>query len=219
MTSPVVAWWRIPTMSSTSVFTFLPASGCLTTNVSLLVSTLKVKVKVVLRPKISRPVCLCVKHPSEVQGQIFITVRQLRMCWCGAPSLRRGRICRLQLLLVLASTVILGSDSCRTHDHILLSQLRDSHNLENQVPVFISLRDRVVQLHSQALGSLFVSSYNWVVGLRWRYSNPPLRGVVDFQIIVLLITSQHGQHRKHRSYVAVSNCCLANMLLCEAVTQ
>jgi hypothetical protein len=41
----------------------------------------------------------------------FFTVRQLRVCWCGALSLMRGRVCRLQLLLVLASTVIPGSES------------------------------------------------------------------------------------------------------------
>jgi hypothetical protein len=34
---------------------------------------------------------------------------QLRVCWFGAPSLTRGRVCRLQLLLVLASAVIFGS--------------------------------------------------------------------------------------------------------------
>jgi hypothetical protein len=33
---------------------------------------------------------------------IFI-VRQLRVCWCGAPSLTIGRVCHLQLLLALAS--------------------------------------------------------------------------------------------------------------------
>jgi hypothetical protein len=35
---------------------------------------------------------------------------QLRVCWCGALSLTRERICRLQLLLVLASAVIFGSE-------------------------------------------------------------------------------------------------------------
>jgi hypothetical protein len=39
-------------------------------------------------------------------------------------SLTRGWICRLQLLLALASVVILRSASCGTHDHILLSQIR-----------------------------------------------------------------------------------------------
>jgi hypothetical protein len=36
----------------------------------------------------------------------------------------------------------------------------DSSNLEGQVPVFISPRNRVAQLYPQALGSLFVASYD-----------------------------------------------------------
>jgi hypothetical protein len=39
-------------------------------------------------------------------------------------SLTRGWVCRLQLLLALASAVIIGPESCGTHDHILLSQMR-----------------------------------------------------------------------------------------------
>jgi hypothetical protein len=50
------------------------------------------------------------------------------------------RVCRLKSLLVLASAVILGSESRGTHDHILPSQIRDSPNLEDQVLVFISPR-------------------------------------------------------------------------------
>jgi hypothetical protein len=96
---------------------------------------------------------------SGAQGQILITVRQLRVCWCGAPSLTRERVCRLQLLLVLTSAVILGSESRGTHDHILLSQIRDSSNLEDQVPVFISPRNRLAQLYSQTLDSRFLASY------------------------------------------------------------
>jgi hypothetical protein len=42
------------------------------------------------------------------------------------------------LLLVLASAFILRSESRWIHDHILLSQIRDSSNLEGQVPVFIT---------------------------------------------------------------------------------
>jgi hypothetical protein len=86
--------------------------------------------------------------------RFFITVRELRVCWCGALSLTRERVCRLQLLLGLANAVILGSESHGTRDHILLSQIRDSPNLEGQVPVFISPRDRVAQLYPQALGSI-----------------------------------------------------------------
>jgi hypothetical protein len=41
-----------------------------------------------------------------------------------APSLTRGRVCHLQLLLALAGAVILAFESHGTHDHILLSQIR-----------------------------------------------------------------------------------------------
>jgi hypothetical protein len=68
--------------------------------------------------------------------------------WCGALSLTRGRVCRLQLLLALASAVILGSESRGTRDHILLSQIRD-------FPFRGLLR---------------------LAGLRWRYSTPPPYG-------------------------------------------
>jgi hypothetical protein len=72
----------------------------------------------------------------------------------------RGRDCRLQLLLDLAIRVILRSESRGIHDHILLSQIRDSPNQEGQIPVFICHMNRVTQLYSQALGSLFVASYD-----------------------------------------------------------
>jgi hypothetical protein len=68
-------------------------------------------------------------------------------------SLTRGRVCRVQLLLVLASVVIPRSN-------ILLSQIGDSPSMVGQVPVFISPRNRVAQLNPQALGSLFVAFYD-----------------------------------------------------------
>jgi hypothetical protein len=113
-----------------------------------------------LRPTVSQRVCLGVKHPSGTKDQIFITVRALRVCWCGSPSLRRGQVCRLQFLLVLASAVILGSGSSWTYDYILLSQIRDFPNLEGQVPLFIYPRNKVAKLCPQALGSIFIASYD-----------------------------------------------------------
>jgi hypothetical protein len=60
---------------------------------------------------------------------------------CYSPhvtsSLMRGWVCRLQLLLAFASSVILRSESHGTHDHIFLSQIRDSPNLQGQIPVCI----------------------------------------------------------------------------------
>jgi hypothetical protein len=50
-------------------------------------------------------------------------------------------------MLALVSAAILRSEYRGTHNHILLSQIRDSPNLEGQVPVFISPRDRVAQLY------------------------------------------------------------------------
>jgi hypothetical protein len=55
------------------------------------------------------------------------------------------------IVLALASESFLGLESRGTRDHILLSQIRDSPNLEGQVPVFISPRNRVAQLYPQAL--------------------------------------------------------------------
>jgi hypothetical protein len=74
-------------------------------------------------------------------------------------SLTRGWVCRLQLLLVLASAVIVGSESHGTHDHILCLRF-ETPNMEGQVPVFISSRNRVAQLCPHPLGSLFVASYD-----------------------------------------------------------
>jgi hypothetical protein len=101
-----------------------------------------------LRPMASRPFCLGIKHPSGAYDQICITVRQLRVCWCGALSATRGRVCSLKLLLALTSAVIIGSESRGTSDHILLSQTRD-------FPFRRLLR---------------------LVVLRWRYSTLPPHG-------------------------------------------
>jgi hypothetical protein len=124
------------------------------------------RIKVILRPTVRRPVCLGVKHPSRAYDRILITVRQLRVCWCGALPLMRERVCCLQLLLVLARAVILGSESRGTRDHILLSQIRESPNLESQVPVFISPRNRVAQLKSK---SCYNRQFSWPVRLEIKH--------------------------------------------------
>jgi hypothetical protein len=61
------------------------------------------EVEVTLRPTVSRPVILGVRPPSGTRDQFFF--RQLRVCYFVAPSMTRGQVCILLLLLVLASAV------------------------------------------------------------------------------------------------------------------
>jgi hypothetical protein len=96
--------------------------------------------------------------PWDPRPAIFF---QLNTCGHGpyvTSSLTRGWVCRLQLLMAFAIAVILRSETRGTRDHILLSQIRDSPNLEGQILVFIYPRNRVPQLYPHALGSLFVAS-------------------------------------------------------------
>jgi hypothetical protein len=73
----------------------------------------------------------------------------------------RGWVCNLlvQLLLDPSGAVTLRSKSHRTYGHILLSRLR-LRQLEGQVAVVISPRNRVAQLYPRLLGFLFVASYD-----------------------------------------------------------
>jgi hypothetical protein len=53
-------------------------------------------VKVILRPTVSQPIRPGVRHPSVTRDHFCQFFRQLRVCWCAAPSLTRERVCNLQ---------------------------------------------------------------------------------------------------------------------------
>jgi hypothetical protein len=93
----------------------------------------------------------CPPSPSRPTTRFFF---QLNTCGYSpyvTSSLRRAWVCRSQLLLAVASAVILGFKSRQ----ILLSQIRDPPNLEDEVPVVMSARIRVAQLHPPGTGFHF----------------------------------------------------------------
>jgi hypothetical protein len=72
--------------------------------------------------------------------QILIAVKIVSGLLKWATSLARGRICSLQLLLGFFSPVFFGSESCRTHGHILwedmiLKQLNRVRALIHHTPL------------------------------------------------------------------------------------
>jgi hypothetical protein len=135
--------------------------------------------RVILRRAVYRHQFVLATSPLRITTSNFIF--QLNTCVYShyvTSSRQRGWVCPLQLLLVLASAVILGTESHGIYNHILLSQIRDSPNPEGQVPVFISPRKRVAQLYTPR---------HWV-----RFSSPPTshKGTVE----VLERASTRGTH-------------------------
>jgi hypothetical protein len=90
-------------------------------------------------------------------------------------SFRWGCVCRLQLLLVLASSVILRSESRGTHEHILLSQIRDPPTWRARSP-FLYSPEQVSPVVPSGTGFPFRRLLR-LESPRWRYSIPPPHGM------------------------------------------
>jgi hypothetical protein len=102
-----------------------------------------------LRPTVCRPACLRIKHH----------LRLLRVCWFEVHSLTRGQVCRLQLLLAVASAVILGSESLGNRDTILLSQNRESPQPWGPGPHIYNPQEQGESYIPPGTGFLFSSPY------------------------------------------------------------
>jgi hypothetical protein len=105
----------------------------------------------------SWPVCPCVWRPSGIRDQFFflleISFRQLRLCYFVVPSMMRGWVCNLpyNCFWALPEQSHLGQSPAEL-TAIFYCLIWDYPNLEDQVPVFISPRNRLA--HPLALGCL-----------------------------------------------------------------
>jgi hypothetical protein len=112
-------------------------------------------VRVTLRLAVYRQSVRLGDKPLETDNTVILFSNwTLAVIAYVTSSLTRGLFCRLQLLLVLASAVILRSESCGTHDHIFYClRFETPPTWRARVPVFISPRNRVARLYPQARGS------------------------------------------------------------------
>jgi hypothetical protein len=170
---------RLPSPGLDPVLSTTVLSSCYFDSAVVYSLALSLSLSLMLRPTVSRPVCLGAKHPRSL-----LHVWQLRSCSCGAPSLTRGRVCPLYMLLALASAVFLGSESLGTWDHILLSQIWD-------FPFRSLLR---------------------LAGSRWRYSTPPSHRCPSRLLTVPTYNSSARTPPKTPSSIVKNACLLVRYL-------
>jgi hypothetical protein len=108
-------------------FTSLPTTRRVTVEVFDTASTrvakherTQVKVKVSLRLTINQSVSFGVEPHLGLITRYLLLFESYGLVLCGVPSLTRGRVCLLYMLLALASAVFLGSESLGTASDLRL---------------------------------------------------------------------------------------------------
>jgi hypothetical protein len=166
--------------------------------------TTYVENEVTLRLMVSQSVCLGIKHPCGTCDQILLLVGMLCLkfailfLWGAFSDKRTG---------VQFAVQSLNGPSHAEPVTILYCLIWDYPNLEGQVPVFISPRNRVAQGTGFALSRLLR-----IAGLWWRYFNSPPTWRAWFPYIYFPGTrwsSPKSKSRYHRwsvnQYVLVSS--------------
>jgi hypothetical protein len=115
----------------------------------------------------------------------------------GGPALTRGRVRSLQLLLALASLVILELESQGNYDHFYCLRF-ETPPTRREFPVFMSHRKRLAQLYVQELSTLSIVSYDpqgYGRGIRTRLHAGG--GGYSIQCHFPLTITRYGLHRKN----------------------
>jgi hypothetical protein len=148
MSSAVVAWWRIPTMPSASVLTFLPAGYSLSESKSKLCYD---------RRSVGQ--CHLISSPHLEQKTIFLLLSDsCGFVDVGRPLWREDGSVFYNCWWSSPAQSFSGQSPS---GHMTICYcLRFDSPPTWKVPVFISPRNRVAQLYPQTLGSLFVASYD-----------------------------------------------------------
>jgi hypothetical protein len=130
------------------------------------------------RPTVSRSVCFDVKPPSVAQEQSFVTVRQLRVCWFGAPSLRRGQVYNCLWFSPVQSLSCPSSTGLMTIFYCLRFETRATWRARSRIYFPQEQGGPVIppgtQFHFHRLLRL--------AGPRWRYLTPSARWVLSTSV-------------------------------------
>jgi hypothetical protein len=135
------------------------------------------RVRVTLRRSVYRQSVRLDSNTLETHGQslFFFQFNAYGHSPYITSFLTRGWVCRLQLLLVLASAFILMFESRRTQGHSLISQF-ETPPTWRPGPRISNLPEQGGPVTSPGTGVPFRRLLR-LAGLRWGYSTPPPHGV------------------------------------------
>jgi hypothetical protein len=124
------------------------------------------EVEVTLRLTFSHSVCLGIEHPCGTFDQILLPVGMLVSEICGLVSV--GHPLWREDRSAIYSAITHGNSRAEPVT-ILYRLIWDSPNLENQVPVFISHRNKVAQLYALVLVMQLSPNSCHIIPLRCKY--------------------------------------------------